>query len=81
MIFLTKKPSEEIRKDFGTKVEATFKVISEYPEYSAEQIAEELGVTSRAIENHQSKLKKGSYIKRVGDNIGGYWEILNPLDL
>lgn len=68
--------SEEIRNEFGTKIEATFKIISEHPEYSAERIAQELGVTSRTIENHQAKLKDAGYIKRKGDNVGGYWKIL-----
>jgi ATP-dependent DNA helicase RecG len=72
--------SEEIRDNFGTKVETTFKIISEHPDYSAEKIAKEMGVTSRTIENHQSKLKDGGYIERVGDNIGGYWKILNLLE-
>jgi ATP-dependent DNA helicase RecG len=68
--------SERIRDQFGTKVEATFKIIYEHPEYSAEQIATKLGITSRTIENHQAKLKKAGYIERKGDNIGGYWKIL-----
>jgi len=68
--------SEEVRNNFGTKVEATFKIIYEHPEYSAEKIAEELGVTSRTIENHQAKLKEAGFIERRGDNVGGYWSIL-----
>ena len=68
--------SGPIRDQFGTKVEATFKIIYEHPEYSAEKIAKELGVTSRTIENHQAKLKEAGYIERKGDNVGGYWKIL-----
>ena len=67
--------SEEIRKKFGVKVEATFKLIVENPEYSAEQFAEILNITSRTVKNHQAKLKSGGYIERIGDNIGGYWKI------
>jgi DNA-binding MarR family transcriptional regulator len=40
-------------------------------------MAEKLGVTSRTVENHQAKLKKGGYIKRQGDNVGGYWRVIN----
>ena len=72
----TEKYSEEIRNDFGTKVEATFKIIYEHPGYTAEQIAVEVGVTSRTVENHQAKLKQAGYIERKGDKIGGYWEVL-----
>ena len=68
--------SERIRKRFGTKVEETFKIIYEHPEFTADQIARQLGVTSRTIENHQAKLRKGNFIDRKGDKIGGYWIIL-----
>lgn len=69
--------SEEIRNVFGAKVAATFKVISENPDATAEQIAQKLNVTSRTVENHQAKLKEAGYIERRGDNIGGYWKIMN----
>lgn len=69
--------SERVRKEFGIKVEETFKLINKYPEYSAEKMAEKLGVTSRTVENHQAKLKKAGYIERKGDNVGGYWRVIN----
>jgi len=68
--------SEQIRNKFGANVAATFKVIADNPELSAEKIAQKLGLTSRTIENHQSKLKEAGYIMRVGEKIGGYWKIL-----
>jgi ATP-dependent DNA helicase RecG len=67
--------SEEIRKKFGANIQATFEEILKNPEYTAEQLANIKGVTSRTIENHQAKLKEGGYIERIGDNIGGYWKI------
>lgn len=83
----TKKPSEEIRDhfgtiserirdQFGTNVEATFKIIYAHPEYTAKNIADKLGITSRTVENHQAKLKDAGYIERRGDNVGGYWKVL-----
>jgi ATP-dependent DNA helicase RecG len=68
--------SEQIRNKFGANVAATFKVIADNPELSAEKIAQKLGLTSRTIENHQSKLKDAGYIMRIGEKIGGYWKIL-----
>ncbi|WP_188364005.1 HTH domain-containing protein [Marinicella pacifica] len=69
--------SERVRNEFGIKVEETFKLINKHPEYSAEKMAEKLGVTSRTVENHQAKLKKAGYIERKGDNLGGHWIIVN----
>jgi len=68
--------SERVRNDFGTKVEKTYMAILKNPELSAEKLAKKLDIASRTIERHQEKLKKGGYIERVGDNVGGYWEIL-----
>ena len=49
--------------------------IKENPAISAQQIAQLLGVTSRAIEKHLSKLKEKGIIKRIGPDKGGHWEI------
>lgn len=68
--------SERVRKEFGKTVAATFKVIKKHPDYTAKQIANTLRVTSRTVEKHQAKLKESNYIKRIGGNIGGYWEIV-----
>ncbi len=69
------KNSERIRKEFGIGVEKTYKIICEYPEYTAKQIADQLEIVPRTVENHQAKLKEGGYIERKGGNLGGYWNI------
>ena len=69
--------SERIRNDFGTSIQETFEIIVKYPNYSAEQIANETSKTSRTIENHLQKLKEAGYIERMGPKLGGYWEVKN----
>jgi ATP-dependent DNA helicase RecG len=69
--------SERIRNDFGTSIQETFEIIVKYPNYSAEQIANETSKTSRTIENHLQKLKEAGYIERIGPKLGGYWEVKN----
>ena len=71
------KISERIRKDFGKSIQETFEIIVKYPNYSAEQIANETSKTSRTIENHLQKLKEAGYIERMGPKLGGYWEVKN----
>lgn len=69
------KISEQIRKDFGIEPARAFDIICRHPEYSAEQIAGEIGKTPRTIENYIAKLKKAGIIIRKGPKLGGYWEI------
>jgi biotin operon repressor len=38
---------------------------------SAEQIAAEIGKSSRTVENHLQKLKEAGYIERKGPKLGG----------
>lgn len=68
--------SERIRKDFGIEIAKTFDVILKHPEYSSKQIGEEIGKTSRTIENYLAKLKDAGLIVRKGPKLGGHWEIL-----
>ncbi len=41
---------------------------------SAQELAGMLGITSRAVEKHLSKLKEKGIIKRIGPDKGGHWE-------
>ncbi|HCU01580.1 TPA: hypothetical protein DIC62_02150, partial [Candidatus Nomurabacteria bacterium] len=40
------------------------------------ELAEELMISSTAVENNLAKLKKEGRIKRVGPDKGGYWKII-----
>ncbi len=71
--------SERFEKMFGRigkEIVLTYRIIEINPMYSAEQIANKIGKTSRTIENHLQKLKdKGLIEERKGPKLGGYWEI------
>ena len=43
------------------------------------QIAENLGLTTRAIEKQIAKLKKQRFIERIGSEKGGFWKV-NPIE-
>jgi ATP-dependent DNA helicase RecG len=43
--------------------------------FTAEQIASEIGKSSRTVENHLQKLKNAGFIERKGPKLGGYWEL------
>ncbi len=72
--------------DFGIKNDGTvvgqdtsekiILLIKENPSISAKEIAEKLGVSSRAIEMQIAKLKKKNIITRIGPAKGGHWEVV-----
>ena len=68
--------SERIQEKFGNEVLKAFEVICDHPDFTAEQIANTLGKTSRTAENYITKMKKAGFIKRKGAKLGGYWEIV-----
>jgi len=43
---------------------------------STKEIAENVGVSSRAIEMQIAKFKTNKIIKRIGPAKGGYWEVV-----
>jgi ATP-dependent DNA helicase RecG len=69
--------SERIQNEFGKEIAKTFEIIRREPEYSAQQIANELNKTARTIENYIAKLKEAGLIVRKGPKLGGRWEIIN----
>lgn len=67
----SEKGSENSTEKSSEKIIAAIK---ENPTISAQQIAQLLGITSRAIEKHLSKLKEKGAVKRIGPDKGGHWE-------
>lgn len=55
------------------------RMISENPKITAAQMAEKLGVTTRAIEKQLANLRKKGTIARIGPNKGGRWEITQEI--
>ena len=68
--------SERVRKEFGKEIAKAFEIIQNYPEFTAQQIAQELDKTPRTVEKYLAKLKDAGIIKRIGPKLGGYWEIV-----
>ncbi|MCY4779285.1 HTH domain-containing protein [Sphingobacterium sp. UT-1RO-CII-1] len=69
--------SEALQDDLSREVFEIFRFIREYPAYSAKQLSEMIGKTSRTIENHIAKLKESGLIIRRGSRLGGYWQIID----
>ena len=55
--------------------EKIIRAIKRNPTVSAQELAGMIGITSRAVEKHLSKLKEKGVISRMGPDKGGHWEV------
>ena len=59
-----------------SNLEITYKAICENNHASNKELAAQTNQSERTIRNHTAKLKELNYIKRVGSDKTGYWEII-----
>ena len=50
-------------------------LLRELPAATIPELADKLGVTTRAVEKQISKLKKSGRLRRIGPAKGGRWEV------
>lgn len=50
-------------------------LLSEDGKLSAAALAEEIGISAKAIEKHLANLKADGIIERIGPAKGGYWRV------
>ena len=75
------KGGEKVGVKVGEKLTANRKKIIDLmiqnKTISAKQLSELVGISQRKIEENISWLKEKGYVKRIGPDKGGYWEIVN----
>ena len=73
-------PESSVKGSVKGSVKSSVKIIEmmkENPEITIPMIAEMLHKTTRAIEKSIAKLQSNGFVKRVGPDKGGHWEIMN----
>lgn len=68
----SEQTSEETSEETSQRV---LGLLKQSPFLSARQLANQLGLSQRAVELQLAKLKAGNKLKRVGPNKGGKWEV------
>ena len=68
-----RKTGEKVREKTREKI---LRLIRENPEITTSELAEKSGVTPKGVEWNIGKLKKEGFIKRVGPDKGGHWEVI-----
>ena len=64
-------------KNVEKSVEKVWRLMKENPYITTKQIAENIGLTIRGVEENIKKLKKSNRIRRVGGDKGGHWEVVS----
>jgi ATP-dependent DNA helicase RecG len=50
--------------------------LQQKPDAPAREVAEQVGISHRKVEQNIAKLRKKYFLRRVGPDKGGYWKVL-----
>ena len=78
MMEVTTDNPQSSEKDSEKSSEKILQLLAQQPTLSARQLAQQLGLTSRAIEKNIAQLKAEGRLQRVGATKGGYWLTIHP---
>jgi ATP-dependent DNA helicase RecG len=70
------EPETSSEKSTEKSSEKILALLKANPELSAREVAEAMGITSRAVEKQISKLRDEDRIRRIGPAKGGHWEVV-----
>ncbi len=67
---------EKVQGRFGDSAKKILVLIDQDSEVTISHLAEEIGISNRAIQKNIKNLKKEGILKRVGERKEGYWKII-----
>lgn len=73
----SEKGSEKIEKSSEKSSEKILRIIKFNSQITIKELAEQLKVSTRAIEKNIAKLKTDGFLERIGADKGGFWKINN----
>ena len=59
-----------------TTIAEVLRLIKENPQITRKVLSETIGIASSAIQKHINRLKAEGFIRRVGGDYGGYWDVI-----
>jgi len=74
---VVEKVVEGVVEKLSTNQRKILEAIAKDPAVSAQKLSGLVGISHRKIQDNLSKLKKRGFLKRVGPDKGGHWEILS----
>lgn len=76
MVEVAENDEKSSEKDSDKSSEKILQLLTKTPTLSAKQLAQQLGLSSRAIEKNIAQLKVNGRLRRIGAAKGGYWEVV-----
>jgi ATP-dependent DNA helicase RecG len=73
---LGEKVGEKVGESFTPSQKRILLLLRQNTRLSALELAEEVGISSRKIEQNIARLKESGILFRIGPTKGGYWEVL-----
>lgn len=73
------KSMGESREKKQNSREKILSILQTHPDYSARKLADEIGISAKAIEKHLAILKAEGRLKREGPDKGGRWIVSNEI--
>jgi ATP-dependent DNA helicase RecG len=70
-----KKVKSSVKSSVKTE-ERILNLLKIYPGMTVLELAEVIGISSRAVEKQTNKLQEKGMLRRVGPKKGGYWEVI-----
>ena len=72
----TREKTEKTREKIEKTREKILHLIFTDPKITMKELAQETGVTEKGVEWQINELKQLGYLKRIGPDKGGYWEVV-----
>ena len=71
----SEKSSEKPKVNTEKSSEKILSLISENPSITTADLADRIGISTRAVEKHLANLKAKGRLLRIGPDKGGHWEV------
>ena len=77
---LEEKVGEKVGENAGKRLtrnqQQILELLRQHPHMAARELARQVGISSRKIEQNIARLKELQLLKRIGPARGGHWEVL-----
>jgi fido (protein-threonine AMPylation protein) len=71
----SEKSSEKMQKSSEKSSEKILRLIKSNPQITIKELANQLGLTTRAVEKNIANLKLENSLERIGSDKGGHWKV------
>ena len=72
----TKKVGEKLGVKLGENEIKILKLMEDNKYITTKELSEHIKISTTAVDNNISKLKKKGILKRIGSDKGGYWKVV-----